>query len=376
MPVLHPPQAPRAALLLGCIVALSGCTTAPFCEPLRRCGGDFIAGGEENSQGVVDSEWVALGDESCTDQVQVPVVVVSLNQQPAHTAANKGASNATVDWCSSLKINPNGSLQYLPFFPIIPLKNARLNLRSDGTYQAHFVTFSPTQISFSAACRAAQGVSFTCPELGRHIDAAIRAEANVTNTLCYDDGEDGCLCDQNLRIFTGQPGTWGAEDGIITFYDGSGANIPAASTDYCVNGDTLELTGHAGQQLFNRPGLRTLRLHRPSCNDGIQDGDERGVDCGGSCGNECGTCTDGVQNGDEEGPDCGGSCKDYCGCYNGAQDKWEEGPDCGGPCALPCTCKNGVHDDNEGDDTDAMGVDCGGDCQLRLESKDAIACGQ
>ena len=365
----------RAGLaLLSLPLLLAGCTTAPYCEPLRRCGGDMLAGGVQNAQGVTESEWVTLGPDSCTDQIQVPVVVVSLNQQPSRTAAGKGPGQATVDWCSSLKVNPNGSLQYLPFFPVIPLENARLTFESDGTFLAHFVTAAPEHLGFSASCRAAQGVNWSCAELGRHISVAIRAEANVTNTLCYDDGDGGCLCDQFLRIFTGQPGTWGANDGIVTFYDGSGANLPGAPADYCVKGDSLELTGHAGQQLFNRQGLRTLSLHRPSCSDGIQDGDEKGVDCGGACSTECGTCLDNLQNGDEEGVDCGGSCKDYCGCFNKIQDKWEEGVDCGGPCALPCYCQNGVHDQNEGDDNDAMGIDCGGDCQARFETKDAIAC--
>lgn len=360
--------------LLYIAAATTGCTTAPYCDPLSRCGGDFVAGGTPRQNGVIDSEWVTLGPGTCTDQIQLPVVVVSTNQQRSRTTVTKGPPNSTVDWCSSIKINPNGTLAYLPFFPVIPMENARLTFSSDGTYLAHFVTAAPTHIAFSAACLAAQGISFSCQELGRHINLAIRAESNVSNTLCYDDGEGGCTCDQFLRIFTGQPGTWGAENGVITFYDGSGANVPPSAVDYCVKDDKLDLTGHAGQQMFNRAGLRTLSMVRPSCFDGIIDGDEKGIDCDGSCAVKCGSCTDDMQNGDEEGVDCGGSCKDYCGCYNGVQDIYEEGVDCGGPCSLPCTCKNGKHDDNEGDEKNAMGVDCGGDCQTRLERKDAIPC--
>src|SRR5262249_47296654 len=134
--------------------------------------------------------------------------------------------------------------------------------------------------------------------------------------------------------------------------------------------ERFELTGHDGQQLFNRTGLRTLSYHHASCSDGLQDADEDGIDCvdpkkrpmlgADACPNDCtATCTDGVQNQDETGVDCGGHCADFCACFNGAQDPWEEGPDCGGPCSLLCSCINGAKDANE------AGVDCGGDCNLR-----------
>jgi hypothetical protein len=352
--------------LFAAVVTQIGCTTAPFCEPLTRCGGDLTAGAKV-VQGVTQSEWVASTNDSCMDQVQLPVTPVSLAQQPARTAGKKGAAPATVDWCSSLSQKADGTLRYQPFFPIIPLKNAHLKLFPNGKFDAHFVAGAPQQMAFSAACRAAQGVSFTCPELGRHIKAAIAAESNVTDTRCYDDGEGGCTCDYYLRLFTSQPGSWGAADGMVTFYDESGANLPAAPADYCVKAENLELTGHNGQQLFNRPDLRTLTFHRPGCSDGLQDGDEDGIDCGGSCGTACGTCSDGAQNGDELGVDCGGECLDFCGCFNQVQDAWEEGLDCGGPCSLQCSCKNGTKDATE------AGVDCGGECQVYF-SGSPVAC--
>jgi hypothetical protein len=169
----------RATVSLMCApLMLAGCTTAPYCEPLHRCGGDLLAGGVKNSQGVTESEWVALGPDSCTDQIQVPVVVVSLNQQPSRTAAGKGPGQATVDWCSSLKANPNGSLQYLPFFPVIPLQNARLTFDSNGTFLAHFVTAAPEHLGFSAACRAAQGVNWSTKAVARAISSCGSSRAN------------------------------------------------------------------------------------------------------------------------------------------------------------------------------------------------------
>jgi hypothetical protein len=350
-----------ALVLLG--AALTGCTTPQRCEPLQGCGGELVPAGQ------TVSSWVATGDSTCMDEVQLPVIPVSLSQQPAAGAGKKGAGQATVDWCSSLAVKPDGSLHFVPFFPVIPMKQAELQFRADGTYFAHFLTAAPQQMGFSAACRAAQGINFTCQELGRHINAAIASESNVKNTRCSDDGEGGCICDYLLTLFTGLQGAVGAAGTEAVFYDAQ-SNSPPSPADYCAKTDSFTLTGHDGQQLFNRPGLRTITYRRATCSDGLQDADEDGIDCidpkkratagADACPNDCNaTCTDNAQNQDETGVDCGGHCADFCDCFNGVQDSWEEGVDCGGPCSLQCTCNNGVKDSNE------TGVDCGGDCNLR-----------
>lgn len=358
-----------ASVLLS--VGLASCTTAPHCEELGHCGGDLMSGAKDNL-GSLESEWVANVDGACMDQIQLPVQPISIAQQPAKGAGKKPVGQATVDWCSSLVLKPDGSLGYQGFFPIIPYKNAILTLKADGKYDAHFSAYAPQKMAFSAACRAAQGINETCPELGRHIKEAIAAESNVTNTRCYDDGEGGCACDYELLLLTSLPGSWAqGANGKVTFYDESLAPAPPATADYCLNGETLAMTGHNGTQLFNRPALRTLEFHRPTCSDGVQSHQlgETGVDCGGPTCPPCGTCDDQMQNGDETGVDCGGSCPDFCGCFNGVQDAWEEGVDCGGPCSLMCFCKNQEQDEGHED-----GVDCGGECQARFSTKGAIEC--
>jgi len=258
------------------------------------------------------------------------------------------------------------------------VQSATVEFADNGIYRAHFLNYQALQMQFSAACRYAQGINQSCPSLGRAIRATTAAESNVTNMRCSDDGEGGCLCDYELKLFSSLPGSWEAKDGTISFYDQSEAPFPPAPVDYCVKGDSLELTGQNGQQLFNRPALRTLVLHSVSCEDGVQDQGEDGVDCStppeppdpgqaaelpGPCSKPCPTCTDGIQNGDETGPDCGGSCKDMCECFNGSQDPFEDGVDCGGPCALLCSCKDNAKGQSE------QGVDCGGDCQTRYDGK-------
>jgi hypothetical protein len=349
-------------------MAAVGCQTKLHCEPLSKCGGDLMAGAVEG-----ESEWIATASDACMDELQLPVNPVSVSQQPARTAGKKAVPQATADWCANLWQKPDGTLMFQGYFPIIPIQNVVLTMK-EREFNAHLVSFAPQRMAFSAACLAAQGIDETCQTLGRHIGAAIAAESNVYHTRCYDDGEEGCLCDYDLRLFTSVPGTWSrSDDGIVTFFDNSFAPSPPAPADYCIRGDTLEMTSHNNQQLFNRPNLRTLEFHRPTCNDGVQSHTlhEEGVDCGGEC-PPCvdAQCNDGMQSPGEEGIDCGGDvCKDFCGCFNGQQDPWEEGPDCGGPCSLLCRCTNGVQDlPNE------EGVDCGGDCQGRFNQPEPVAC--
>lgn len=367
--LLQPTLGALVALLV--VLTASGCQTPPHCELLGTCGGDLKAGLVDEAS---ESEWVATTQDACMDQLQLPVVPVSLYQQPARPVGKKAPAPATADWCASLWQKADGTLRYQGYFPIIPIQNVVLTLK-EREFEAHFLSFAPQKMVFPYECRASQGINESCPTLGRHIAAAIAAESNVYHTRCYDDpdGEGGCICEYDLRLFTSVPGTWGFDDGVVTFYDNSFAPSPPAPADYCLAGDKLEMTGHNGLWLFNRPNLRTLEFHRPTCNDGVQSHalGETGVDCGGQC-PECVDlmCNDGIQNNGEEGVDCGrDGCKDFCGCFNGVQDPWEEGQDCGGPCSLLCSCKNGVQD--EGNEE---GVDCGGVCQARFNQGGPVPC--
>jgi hypothetical protein len=355
--------------MLALALTLAGCSTSPHCPELVSCGGDLMSGAKDNL-GQLESEWVASADGACMEQIQLPVQPISLQQQPARPAGKKQVGNATVDWCSSLVVKPDGSLGFQGFFPIIPMKTVILTLSADGTYNAHFTQFAPQKMNFSAACRAAQGINETCQELGRHIKEAIAAESNVTNMRCYDIEDEGCECAYELKLLNSLPGTWATSGSRVTFYDNSLAPSPPATADFCAQGERLTMTGHDGAQLLGRAALRTLELHHPTCGDGIQSHQlhEEGVDCGGEC-PPCGTCKDGLQNGTETGVDCGGDCPDFCACFNGVRDAWEEGTDCGGTCSLLCSCKNGVEDEGREE-----GVDCGGECQGRYSDSEAVPC--
>jgi hypothetical protein len=201
----------------------------------------------------------------------------------------------------------------------------------------------------------------------------VEAQANLYNMRCSEAADGSCGCDYELSLTGGPNGRWVQKGSTITFFDELAG--PPSIADYCVKGDTLELTGQNGMRLFNQAWLRTITLHHPTCSDGVPSRTlgEKGIDCDGQCGGTCSSCNDGIKNGDEEGVDCGGTCAlggtasqagqmshkgEICACRDHIKNPWEEGVDCGGPCADDCTCFNGVQDSGE------EGVDCGLECTV------------
>ena len=325
---------------------------ASACESLGHCGGDLQrSDATQVPSALGGTEWVAAALDACQED---------LPTQEAYDA------------CDKVRPSVDGGVTGGLMYPLLPFEHALVIVPgSDGSsFDLHFRASAHLAMFFSATCRAGWAVALSCPALGRRIYESTVAESNVRGLRCADDDQGGCACDYQLTQFFDVPYAWSAKNGVISLVNHNNLSSPVAPVDYCVKGETLELSGHGDQMLFNPAfSVRTLELHPPTCTDDVQDGNETGVDCGGSCKTGCPACDDRVQNGSEDGVDCGGrECPDTCACFNGTQDPWEEGVDCGGPCALACSCRNGKHD------VDELGIDCGGACQGRFSDSDPIAC--
>jgi hypothetical protein len=327
------------------VLGLTGCQTPPYCESLGKCGGDALRGGN-------DAEWVVIGADTCMDQVETPQRPLSSVRQPAKPVGERPIERTTFDWCSSLTLKQDGSIQQfhgldIPlqeidfWFPTVPIRDGALALSSNGKYTSRLTQFAPQRAELSASCLTAQGVAPNCPALGRQMREFVTAQLkgfpevvlDVQFLRCYEN-KGGCTCDYDLTLTSAPAGPWVAGGTTITFFDA--AFKPPSLADYCTNGNTLELTGQNGTRLFNEGNVRTLRYRPSTCQDGVKGQAEEGVDCGGPCVTPCPKCDDAQMNGDEEGVDCGGSCPEMCACSNKAQDAWEEGVDCGGPCTAAC----------------------------------------
>ena len=320
-------------------VGLVACTARPTCAPLAACGGDLLAAATDvlKNDGVADSEWILTAGDSCMDQLHTPPVPVSLVRQPPPSAMDRPPDRSTADWCSNIVFNQDGTLrQFVAWYPPIPVRDGALTLSADGRYTMQLTYADQQLVELSASCLSAQGVSMSCAQLGRELKSFVAAEANIHHVLCYAKPGGGCACEYELTLIVGPTGRWAAGGSSLTFFDDLFG--PPVVADYCLEAGALDLTGQDGTRLFNQAGLRTMRLRRPTCEDGAQSRTlgEEGADCGGQCGGVCPRCDDGQMNGTEEGVDCGGPCPDPCACSDRVQNPWEEGVDCGGPCATLC----------------------------------------
>jgi hypothetical protein len=313
-------------LVLGCLALASlsaGCTSAEFCEPLKKCGGDFLAAGKGDwgGDGVVRAEWVVAApaspstaaSNSCVDQVQNPTQPPSLAKIPARPAGVRAVEPTTLNWCADLRFSADGNIsvfddgwyetliRYRGWFPGIPLYTARLTIDEGGQqhYEMQTTQLVAQHYELPKTCMYAQGVAVACGDFAKGLDAYVTdrlmglskvgVAAEIYGTTCKDQaGGDGCVCDYNLALTATTTGPYAVDykklPGEIAFFDSAAS--PPSGTEYCAQGSRLELTGHNGADLFNRTALKTLQFGPATCDDGVQSKSlgETGIDCGGSCG--------------------------------------------------------------------------------------------
>jgi hypothetical protein len=285
--------APVLALL--CLTALAGCTTEPYCEEYTKCGGDFTAGkqvvGEDTAASV---KWIAGPTDACIDQVPNPPEPPSLAYIPPRPAGIRAVEPATIDWCAGLVINNMGDvtafddgwyetlIRYDGWFPSVPLYAADLTIHDNYQYSVAITQLVSQHTELTQTCLIAQGIVMPCGEIGNRLEAFVskrlsgvtgltatvyRNDVNGDGTadeqdaICLDDNKGGCTCDYNVSLVSGQQGPWADDEGRLAFFDSDAA--PPARADYCVTGNSLQLTGARGTDLFNRHSLKTLELYHP-----------------------------------------------------------------------------------------------------------------
>lgn len=294
---------------------LTGCTTAPQCEALATCGGDFLVGAADwANDGVTRVEWVAAPRDACVDEVASPTQPPSLALIPARPAGVRAIEPGTLNWCADLRFNSNGSVaafddgwyetivKYHGWFPAVPLFTARLEIASNNRYELDTTQLIAQHYELPKTCMYAQGVAVSCSDfaigLSDYIGTRLKGlEKSGIITKIYGVGPDGranctpaadgCSCDYNLQLTSVTTGPWATSTGEITFFDSSAQ--PPSRTDYCAGGDSLQLTGDRDTDLFNRVSLKTLEFGPASCADGVQSKSlgETGIDCGGTCPQAC-----------------------------------------------------------------------------------------
>jgi hypothetical protein len=306
-------------LVLGWIAlvgSVAGCSTPEFCEPLKKCGGNYLLGeGDWGGDGVLRAEWVVASPEAkvasasaaCVDQVQNPTQPPSLAKIPARPAGVRAVEPTTLNWCADLRFSADGNIsvfddgwyetlvKYRGWFPGIELQSARLAIGRNNQYQLDTEQRILQQYELPRTCMYAQGVRVSCEDFTEGLNSYVSdrlegldkvgVKAQIYGTTCSArPNDDGCNCQYYLGLIATTTGPYAQGSGELTFFDSAAS--PPSRTDFCVEANRLQLTGHNDSDLFNRTALKTLQFDLASCNDGVKTAStgETGVDCGGSCG--------------------------------------------------------------------------------------------
>lgn len=258
-----------AALVALGAFALAGCQTPEVCTDLGQCGGDLLAGKQKRT--------FAMG-ASCLNEVAANPPVPSLVHQSPTLAGEVPPRRTQVNFCSEMVMTAEKKIKIIqPWFPSIPIEMGEISYESNGKYTVSINYRDPVQqIDFAAGCFLENGYkivtagpttvdTLTCAEFEPILQDGLATQPNISEIRCVSDNEGGCQCTYNLLLITSIQGTWKVIGNTITHTDTVASN-PPSSADYCIQGNSLELTGYKRQFLFNQPALRTLQLTESSSN--------------------------------------------------------------------------------------------------------------
>jgi hypothetical protein len=271
-----------SSLLIGVVTA--GCNQfmqKPRCEPLGDCGGEFPAG-----TWILDPTHV-----SCSEDIYIPpsdprvlmgTVPVSRQPPPEPTLS---------DWCDSIVVT--GGTTTVTHEPEFYYYDGHIGVASvhyqptdaqhpenGGTFSAGLTQVGNFKLDFPAYCMRAfagrdgrQADPANDPtgpsvSLCKQVEAAVRSAGTgagaYPNAACEDSKIEagGCTCTFDVTATSGPAGAYQVLKGNTnTIYNLLNNNFPQKVT-YCRRGDDLELTGTDGAYLFDKTGLRTMRMKK------------------------------------------------------------------------------------------------------------------
>ena len=242
----------RVFVALAVAIA-AGCAPEHVCEELSSCGGNL------------EGTWV--NDASCRDDLHRGQPPSSIRSQPTTPAGEVPPEPSSTDWCSGIVFDNDGSIRrFVPWRPLLPIAEAKLEYtRGDavfveGRYDFAVLYSGQPEFDLSPRCLTQHGTHLTCEELGPALEESQKVDADISNFQCAQLADGGCRCTYDVLSFGGSSGTWDSGDDIVHhFGDNRG---PISRANYCVQGDTMEMSGSSLGYLFNEPGLRTMRFHR------------------------------------------------------------------------------------------------------------------
>jgi hypothetical protein len=228
------------------LAALGGCSngTSPvqsFCPPIESTGGNPV------------------GTWTVTYACQVPY-----------------AQQSTADWCAQLVYGDgtvkDGLFLGQAFIPVDTMGGSKVVFTEDpgcpnhdcGTYMANLIFAGPTTTKFPKGCLEQHTPNPTCQDLQADMLMLIMNDVlpMIQNLSCADDGAGGCDCSYTVTNATvaGDVGTWRVENNLMMIYPSLPNQQPPETADVSVDGNVMQLHGHASVPLLAHDPLRTLTL--------------------------------------------------------------------------------------------------------------------
>jgi hypothetical protein len=253
----------HALAWLGALAGLVGCSgkgVAGKCADVPACGGDPSGLWEVQSE--------------C--QFDVPKVPVTSGIPSAYTtpqspdlASPPPAATTSGDWCSGLvyyapSAANGGTIGGIQFYPApLDFRHGTVNFTpgADASTQLYQFTIQiatvPQLTHFTPTCLQAHGANPTCDELTAGL--AAQTLPNYQNVACKAASDNGCDCTYDLGDTTGDSGSWQIVGNSIYMFNSPSGNPPQVA-DYCVNGNTMTLSGKDGSHLIGSAGIRSMVL--------------------------------------------------------------------------------------------------------------------
>jgi hypothetical protein len=257
-------------LLAGTFLLAAGCGvvggkgTEGTCSTYAGCGGD------------PKGNWtLATG---CQNLVVMPYQMPSLPEQLAQPqtptqAPPQPMPTTSGDWCSGLIYQPS-------IDPSMPVKgvilwhgpptvdNGYLKMNTNGTYSAEIQFITPEHTFFDNSCLTRyETTAPTCAKLGMDLAAFEQSQPGFMfgdlGMVCTGDSSVGCDCQYRYQVQGVEMGTWSvdpAKPSSIVF--ASTKSTEPQSATFCANGDTLQLSGDDGTNLFGALGVRSGEFTR------------------------------------------------------------------------------------------------------------------
>ncbi len=254
----------KMVALLAALAALAGCSgkgVAGKCPDLPACGGDPSGVWQVQSECQFDVPKAPVSTGSIASAYTTPQTPALASPPP--TPTNSG------DWCSGLvyyaaSASDGGTIGGIQFYPA-PLDFLKGTVTftpgADAASQLYQFTIqvatTPQLTHFTPTCLQAYGANPTCDELTYGL--AHQSLPNYQNVACTTAADQGCDCTYDLGDTTGDSGSWRIEGNTIYTFNNPSGNPPQAM-DFCVNGNTMTLSGKDGSHLSGSTGVRSMLL--------------------------------------------------------------------------------------------------------------------